>query len=152
LVKEQGKIEELNKNTAVVRIQKRSACDHCESKGSCSISNRDMLIEVPNDLQAGVGDHVEVSVPEGTLLKLSAIVYLLPVMALLAGAFLGSLLGNALKMNSSLTAIILGGGFMAIAFFCLILIDRKKKAGNRYYPRMTRILVNATSLQPGDSI
>ena len=145
LIKEQGKIEEIRKQTALVRIQKRSACAHCESKGSCSISKRDMLIEVPNDLQAGVGDQVEVSVPEGTLLKLSALIYLLPVLLLLIGAFLGSLLGDALQMNSSLTAIILGGGFMGISFYGLILFDRKKRKGNKYYPRMTRILTQITS-------
>lgn len=145
LIKEQGKIEEIRKQTALVRIQKRSACAHCESKGSCSISKRDMLIEVPNDLQAGVGDQVEVSVPEGTLLKLSALIYLLPVLLLLIGAFLGTLLGDALQMNSSLTAIILGGGFMGISFYGLILFDRKKRKGNKYYPRMTRILTQITS-------
>ena len=145
MIKEQGKIEEIRKQTALVRIQKRSACAHCESKGSCSISKRDMLIEVPNDLQAGVGDQVEVSVPEGTLLKLSALIYLLPVLLLLIGAFLGTLLGDALQMNSSLTAIILGGGFMGISFYGLILFDRKKRKGNKYYPRMTRILTQITS-------
>lgn len=152
MIKEQGKIEEINKQTAVVRIRKRSACAHCESRGSCSISKRDMVIEVPNDLKAGVGDEVEVSVPEGTLLKLSALIYLLPVIALLVGAFFGAMIGETLHMNASLTAIILGGVFMAIAFYGLILYDRKKRKGNASYPRMTKVLVNAASLRPGDSI
>jgi sigma-E factor negative regulatory protein RseC len=140
LIKEQGRIEKIQKETAMVRIQKSSACAHCESRGSCSISQRDMVIEVPNNLHAGVGDQVEVSVPEGTLLKLSALIYFLPIAALLAGAFLGALIGEGLGINSSLTAIILGGGFMAISFYGLILFDRKKRKGNASYPRMTRIV------------
>ena len=151
MVKEQGKIEKIKNQTAVVRIQKSSACNHCQSRGACSVSNRDMLIEVPNDLKAGVGDEVEVSVPEGTLLKLSALVYMLPIMALLAGAFLGTSLGKTLHMNTSLAAIVGGVIFLGIAFYGLMVFDRTRKADNRYSPRMTRILISAASLQPGGS-
>lgn len=143
MIKEQGKIEEINKETAVVRIRKRSACAHCESRGSCGISKRDMVIEVPNDLHAGVGDEVEVSVPDGTLLKLSALIYLLPVVALLIGAFFGAIIGETLQTNASVTAILLGGGLMALTFYGLILYDRKKRKGNTSYPRMTRVLASS---------
>ena len=143
MIKEQGKIEEIHKQTAMVRIRRRSACAHCQSRGSCSIAERDMVIEVPNDLQAGVGDEVEVSMPEGTLLRLSALIYMLPVIALLVGAFFGAVLGEALQTNTSLTAIVLGGGFMAVSFYGLILYDRKKRKGNGYCPRMTKVLVHS---------
>ena len=121
----------------MVRIQKSSACAHCGSRGACSISKRDMLIEVPNDLKAGVGDEVEV--------------YMLPIMALLAGAFLGTSIGKTLHMNTSLAAIVGGVIFLGIAFYGLMVFDRTRKADNRYSPRMTRVLISAASLQPGGS-
>ena len=146
MIKEQGKVEEINENTALVRIQKRSACAHCGSKDSCSISKRDALIEVPNDLDAGLGDQVEITVPEGTLLRLSALVYLLPVVALLIGAILGTELSGKFGWDSGISSIAGGGILIAAVFGGLIIYDRTRKARDKHSPQMTRILVNAASL------
>ena len=117
-------------------------------------SNRDMLIEVNNDLNAGAGDLVEVSVPEGTVLKLSVLIYLVPVIALLIGAFTGGLIAKPLEMNSPLTSIIMGGLLMGIVYYGLKRFEKAKRSGdNQYYPRMTRIIVSADSpTLPSDSI
>ena len=141
LIKEQGTIEKVIKEKAVVRVQKSSACEQCKTRGSCSISNRDMLIEMPNDLQAAVGDHVEISVPEGTVLKLAAIVYLLPVLALIFGAFLGGLLAGPMQTDPTWTSILGGGIVMGIAFYGLKRFEKAKRSGrNDYFPHMTRIM------------
>ncbi len=103
-----------------------------------------MVIEIPNDLHAGVGDRVEVSLPEGVLLRVSALIYLLPIIALLAGAFFGGLAGKALQINSPLTSIIGGVILMALAFYGVIIFDRTRKSGTAYHPRMTRILSRVT--------
>ena len=151
MISEQGIIHEIKGNSALVRIQKSSACNHCNSKGSCNISNRDIIVEVNNELQAKPGDYVEVSIPEGSILKLSALVYFFPVIALLVGAFLGSFLSKHLQTDPTMTAIIGGGIFMASAFFILKNIERSRKSGGNDYPRITRILSNASSPQPCDS-
>ncbi len=64
-----------------------------------------MLVEVSNDLQAKVGDLVEISIPEGTVLKLSVFVYLFPVIALIIGAFLGEFIANFLQSRSQVAPI-----------------------------------------------
>jgi sigma-E factor negative regulatory protein RseC len=152
MISEQGIIEEVSARKAIVRVRKSSACKHCSSKDSCSISDRDMLVEVDNDLQAKVGDHVEISVPEGTLLKISALVYLFPIIALIIGAFLGDFLAkHLLQTNSSWIAIIVGFIFLGIVFFGLKIFERTKRSGDSYYPRMTRILTNVASPQPCDN-
>jgi len=87
MVSEQGITEKVTDRKATVRVRKSPTCAHCGSRTSCDISDRDMLVEVSNDLQAKVGDYVEISVPEGTLLKLSVLVYLFPIIALMTGAF-----------------------------------------------------------------
>ena len=154
LIKEQGRVEKIEKDKATVRIEKSSECASCKSRGSCEVSKRDMLIEVLNDMKAGEGDYVEISVPEGTLLKLSALVYLFPVIALIGGAFAGALLAGPFGMNESIAAVLGGGILIGLAFYCLKRLDRARSAANNVRsPRMTRIVASAGSPpQPSDSI
>jgi sigma-E factor negative regulatory protein RseC len=155
MVSEQGMVEELNKGMAVVRVLQRSACQHCSSKDSCNISSRDILVEMPNVLQAQVGDYVEISLPQGALLRLSALVYLTPVIFLISGAFLGSFIAKFVHADSTWAAVTGGGVFLGIAFWGLRIFDRAgKRSRDSSYPRMTRILSapNAVSLHSSDNI
>jgi len=152
MISEQGIIDKISKNTAFVRVTKSSACKHCSSKDSCNISDRDMIVEVVNSFNAKEGDRVELSVPEGTFLKLSLLVYIFPIIALMTGAFLGDYLSVQLKTNPSATAAITGALFLVFAFLGLKLFENKKKTRDKYYPRMTRIIISGKSPEPGDSI
>jgi sigma-E factor negative regulatory protein RseC len=151
MISERGIVERIDNQKAMVRVKKSSACASCGSRDSCNISGRDMLVEVSNDLKAETGDFVEISVPEGTLLRLSVLVYLLPVIALMIGAFLGNFLAKPFQTNPSLTAVIGGGIFLIAAFGGLRLYERTKRSGEKYFPRMTRILTSGASPQPCDN-
>jgi sigma-E factor negative regulatory protein RseC len=155
MVSEQGIVEELNKGVAVVRVRQRSACKHCISRASCDISSRDILVEMPNVLQAQVGDYIEISLPQGALLKLSALVYLTPVIFLTLGAFLGSFIAKFVHTDSTWSAVTGGGVFLGIAFWGLRILERAgRRSGDSSYPRMTRILSgpSAVSLHSSDNI
>ena len=141
---EEGIIEKTSKRKAMVRIARSAACATCNSKDSCGVSSdKKIVIEVTNDLQADVGDRVEISMPESSLLKLSLLVYLLPVVALIAGAFLGAELAAVLNMDSTLSSVIVGCSAMAIVFGVLKWLDGISNFKEKYYPRMTRILISA---------
>jgi sigma-E factor negative regulatory protein RseC len=138
---EKGVIQEILHQNALVRIEKNSACSSCESRGACrALSDKEMLIEVPNDLQAQVGDHVEISVPEGSLLKLSLLVYLLPVGALILGASIGGVWAQSFHAGAALIPILCGFFAMAVTFYVLKRLDRDAQAKGKYQPRMKRIL------------
>ena len=152
MVTEEGIIEKISHSNAVVRIQKSSACAHCESRGACQVSEGNaMLIEVTNDLQAKVNDHVEISVPEGSLLKLSFLVYFVPILALVAGALGGSVLAQSFNLQPTLVPIVCGGFAMGIAFCVLKWVDRGAQARRNYQPRMTKIMFSAKAPQPDGS-
>lgn len=72
--------------------------------------SKDMIIKVANDLGAGKGDRIEISIPSGSFLMLSLLVYILPVAALIAGAFAGGSVARALHMNLTLATLCAGGG------------------------------------------
>ncbi len=149
---EEGVIEKASKRKALVRIQPGSACAACESRGMCDVtSDKKMMIEVANDLQVKIGDRVEISMPEGSLLKLSFLVYFLPVVALIAGAILGARMGPVFNMEPNPASLIGGGLAVGIVLFALKWFDRRSKSKDKHYPRMTRIIVSAMTPSPDDS-
>jgi sigma-E factor negative regulatory protein RseC len=152
MVTEKGVIEKITSQKALVRIQKSSACATCEARAACHVHNeREMLVEVTNDLHAKVGDYVEISVPARSLLRISLLVYLLPVLALIAGAYTGSAWADTFHIPSTLASIIGGGLAVGISFWVLKRVDRSARNNAEYYPRMRRILLSADTPQPGDS-
>ncbi len=140
MVSEQGIVEKVTKNSAYVKVVKTSACNHCNSKDSCNVSERNMVIEVKNSLNAKEGDLVEVSVPEGTFVMLSLMVYIFPVVALMTGIFMGNFFSTFLYTDPSLTSVITGLLFLIGSFIVLKMIDKRKSTRDKYYPRMTRIV------------
>jgi len=101
----------------------------------------------PKSTRAGVGDRVEISVPERALLKLSFLVYLLPIIAFIAGAIAGGKWGQATQVDATLVSIFGGGATMVAAFLVLKRFDRSLRAGSQLRPRMTRILFRGHSGQ-----
>ncbi len=140
MISEQGTVEKIHKNAASIKVIKSSACNHCTEKDSCNVSERNMIIEVANILNAKEGDQVEVSVPEGTFIKLSLMVYILPVAALMTGAFLGNFISSKCNTDPSITAAITGAIFLVASFLGIKRFEKKNQTGVKYYPRMTRIV------------
>ena len=139
---ERGIIEKTESEKAFVKVQRNSACAHCESKGMCQVENeKEMVVEVENVLGGKPGDQVEIMIPTGAYIKISLMVYMLPVLAFIFGAFMGDSLANKLSLNPSLTAIIVGIGLMAIFFYLLKRLDKVISGKKNYMPHMTRLLV-----------
>lgn len=141
MLKERGTVEKTSTQKAFVRIERTSACAACESRSSCHVqNNRDFVIEVSNELGAGAGDTVEISMPSGSVIKASLVVYLLPVLGLLLGALSGGALGPALEMNSTTASLAGGGAGLMLSITALKGLDRRVRSRPGYSPKMTRIL------------
>jgi len=143
MLTEQGIIEGVMHSKAMVRIQKSSACGQCDSRGACQVmADKAVLVEVANDLNAGVGDYVELSVPATSVIKLSLFVYFLPILGLVAGACVGGALAESLHMSSTLAAMLGAGLALGISFYGLKRFNRAVEAKDEYHPRMTRIVAS----------
>lgn len=70
-----------------VCFNRLEACDSC---GMCDAGKRDTVVTLQGKAQ--VGDTVEVEMPDAKVLKTSAMAYLIPLVGLIAGLWLGSLL------------------------------------------------------------
>ncbi len=140
MVREKGVVESIVGKKAMVRIQKSSACSACEARDSCDAgSGKGMTIEVSNELMASEGDLVEISISSGSFLKLTLLIYLLPVAALVAGACLGNEWGAYAGCNPSVSAILAGGTATAATFLALQRFDRYQRKKRSLSPKMTRI-------------
>ena len=86
----------LDGDEAVVAA-KHGGCGHCDSVKGCGSGKLAQLFcsqprqfRVRNEVNACVGEEIQVSVADGVLLRSAAILYLLPLALVLMGSLLGS--------------------------------------------------------------
>lgn len=86
-------IETQNDGHAVVMAEKEQGCGSCTALATCHGGSAGHMQKTPAINQAGaaVGDRVTLTVPSGALLSRMAVLYLVPVIGMLIGAFLGTI-------------------------------------------------------------
>jgi len=132
--------------SAVIEIDAESeGCGRCDLPGGCRSG---LLIQmfrrpckefsVTNDIDAREGDRILVSVEQGTLSTLSVTVYVLPIISMLLGAFLGQIIASALAASEGQLAPALCGlvGLFVGLGFAFRLVRSSSRAVR---PRLTRL-------------
>ncbi len=111
-------VVEVKAGRALVETTRSASCDSCGARHACGCmgGGREARVWAENPLGAGPGEQVVIAVPEGTVLRASVLVYLVPVLALVAGALLGNSLAPAWGLSPDLGAAGLGILAMALAF------------------------------------
>ncbi|MBI3222868.1 MAG: SoxR reducing system RseC family protein [Nitrosomonadales bacterium] len=89
-------VVKVDKQFALVQANQGNGCEQCNGKGcgtgklSQMFCSKPRQFQVDNPINAGIGDEVIVSVAEGAVLRGIGLVYLLPLVLLVAGAMLAS--------------------------------------------------------------
>jgi sigma-E factor negative regulatory protein RseC len=84
-----GEVKSVEGSTATVLVESgASCCEQCQ-KDTCDISSKGVETVALNLARAKVGQKVNVGMKTVTYLKGAVIIYVLPVLALFAGAVLG---------------------------------------------------------------
>lgn len=94
-----AKVTLIEKHTIYVTPLNNQSCQHCQGQGCSSYSiarlfcKQDQAYQVdnPEQLPLQLGQIVTLSLPEGTLLKTAFFAYLLPLLFLILGTFLGKI-------------------------------------------------------------
>ena len=96
-MKEKGVVSKIiSSNLVEVVFQKTEACAKC---GLCQNLDCEMVgIEAVNDMGAKKEDVVEIDIPSGEMVKGSIVVFILPILFLLFGYLLGSIVLKSLNM------------------------------------------------------
>lgn len=128
VVKNKGKF-------AQVRIERNSACASC---GKCGMTEKQKHVDfyVENELNAQVGDVVELDIPEANAAKMAFVGYVLPLIPALVLLFVSVGLHWADWLSVLLFFVGLAVGFAVVA-----LIDRFHKRKWASAPTMKSIVV-----------
>jgi len=127
MIEETGRVVSIDGESAEVETQRRRACGQCAEQGGCGTSlvaqmlgERPARVRVLNPIQARPGDQVVIGVEEGAFLRVAALLYGVPLLALIGGALAGQWLGGRtgavgtepLSLLSGLLGLIAGLGWV----------------------------------------
>jgi len=131
----------LNQQRAVVLVQKSGACAHCSAAAACggAEDGQSRQVEVRNPLGARVGDRVRVAVSTRAFLGASFWLYVMPLLALVAGGLLGQLTAGHFGLDAERLSAIMGTLGLIGSFLLLRLVGRRL-AGNDHIPCIIAVL------------
>ncbi|MGB0127663.1 MAG: SoxR reducing system RseC family protein [Rhodocyclaceae bacterium] len=116
MIQEQGRVEGIDGEFALIEAAQSGGCSACGVKSGCPTSKLGKFLQprarvwrVANDQDLRPGETVTLHLPEAALLSAAAIAYLPPLLGLLAGASAAAALG-ASDLWAALGAI---SGFLA---------------------------------------
>lgn len=126
-----GMVTKVEGNKLHVIMTRSSACGDCSSCGGCEAET--ISINVENDINAVVGDFVEIEYNKSNMLKSTILVYIFPLIMLVLGVITGLNLNTGLGPDSKeLLSFLMGVCFMGISYFIINKVDKKVKA-NRFF-------------------
>lgn len=143
MIEEYGTIIELkNHRIAVVQCMKHSACHHCSASGACQVGedNASMVVEAFNQVGASLNDQVKVVTTTKSFLQSSFLLYIVPIIWLLVGAYFGQLVGekNASVIDPSLLSALMGVFFLLCSFMAIRFFTRNLKR-EKFMPTIVSI-------------
>ncbi|AUN15531.1 SoxR reducing system RseC family protein [Paraclostridium sordellii] len=134
-------IELVDGTTAKIKMQKHSACAAC-GKCASSTDKKDIIVEVDNNIGAKVGDYVEVNMDSVNVIKAAAIVYIVPLIALLGGTIVSYGIFNFIDigMNKEVLSGFIGIVLTIISYLLIKSKDRKFRESRNYIPIITKVI------------
>lgn len=134
-------VEVLDSKRAKVLMRKHAACGEC---GACQHGDENMKLNIiaVNELNAKVGDIVEVNMETQNVLGAAFIAYVIPLFSMLLGIGGGSYLLKKMGVivNLEIYAVFIGFILMGIAFSAIKLREGSFKKDKRYIPVISKIL------------
>ena len=128
---------------AQVVIDRKGACGGCQPNGggcqSCLASAK-MQSRVANPVNAKAGDLVKIHLSSANLFSGAAILYLIPVLGLLFGAFAGVWVSSAFSFADSFGSISGAMSGLAVGFAVVIILGRRPGIRRRIMPTITQIV------------
>ena len=124
-MRERGRVIETRGNMAKVEIFRRDECSRCKV---CGFGSRDKIIaDAVNTIGAKACDDVELELEGSQVVRAAVIVYLIPLVFLLVGLYLGTVFASFIDRQdlASLTAAIFGFGFLGLSYVGVAAYSRR---------------------------
>ncbi|MFP3999563.1 MAG: SoxR reducing system RseC family protein [Desulfobacterales bacterium] len=139
MAKEIGIVTEIKGEIAMVKTRRATACEGCSEKSTCHSMGgaREMEIEALNPIQARIGDRVTLEFATGRMLQLSLLLYIFPIVALLAGAVIGNQAAASFGFDASVFSAIVGFTVFFLALGAILALEKKAKRSDKLKPAIT---------------
>lgn len=137
-----GRVVSVENEMAEVEIYRVSGCGgNCKSCGGCGESTA-MTISVRNEIDAKVGQMVQVGSSTKGILLAAFITYGLPTILLIATCAIVyySTLGKATALEPDLLGILSGLGVLVVYFIGLKLFDKRFAASKKFDVEINKIM------------
>ena len=150
MIEETAQVVALDGADLLLQTQRQSTCGSCAVKSGCGTSvvagivgQKITRLKVRNTLGAKPGDTVLLGLQEQALVTGSLLVYVLPLLLMLAGALGGEALASAWGMDPELMPVV--GAALAFALSLLLVrrVLQKAAIGMQLQPVLLRILTRA---------
>ena len=128
--------------TAWVKTTKSGACESCSARSSCHSmgGSNEMEVEAINRAGAHVGQKVVLSFDTSPLLKATFMLYVLPIIAMIVGAFVGQNLAPNFTLNTSFLSAIFGFLFFGLTILFVRFKGNKLAQRDEYRPKIIRVI------------
>jgi sigma-E factor negative regulatory protein RseC len=117
MMKEQAIVTGLDGHWAIVQMQRKNTCSHCELNKGCGtgaigklLGHRSKPIKIKNEYALAPGDSLELGLPDRVFLKASLLIYGLPLLGLIVAGMLSQVFFGESELLSLAFA---AAGFMA---------------------------------------
>ncbi len=139
---ERGIVTRVTPTAAWVKTVRSDACAHCEARGYCKAvgEGEEVEVETLNPAGAGIGDRVVISFETGSFLKANFLLYVFPILMMIAGALVGQRFAPAAGIDESAAAVI--GSLVLFLPTMVFVRSRANRLGRQdsYRPKITRVL------------
>ncbi|TCO79034.1 SoxR reducing system RseC family protein [Marinisporobacter balticus] len=141
MIQEGKVIEVLDHKRAKILMKKHAACGEC---GACQYGQENMSLNMiaTNELNAEVGDMVEVNMETQNVLGAAFIAYGIPLFALVLGIGVGSFLLKKIGFTENIEMYAIGIGFLltGISYVMIKMNEESFKNDKKYMPVISKIL------------
>lgn len=144
MLEEEGRVTAIDGDYAFVAAQPSSSCEGCSQKGTCHTlgGSGKMVIKAINSIGAKIGDRVLVVISSKTFFKAAALIYLIPVAALIIGGTAGKWLAISFIPGTSaeLFSAIAGLVSLTLSFFAVKTFGNKIGGSGDDQAKVVRVL------------
>lgn len=137
---------------AIVVSDRKGACSGCHAGDGCHsclswLSSTKMESRVANPIHARKGDVVKVRTRSSDLYKGAFILYVVPIIGLMAGALSGAALSTRYGWPQSIVAVITGIAGLALGVAAVVVMDRSRYVRQHMTPSIVEVVIPAADFQ-----
>ncbi len=138
-----GTVLEITGDRAIITTSRRGVCDGCTERSRCSFDSalgKDSPERVTaiNTIGAQPGDAVEFDLTGRTELKVSFVIWVAPLIGLVAGAVTGSIFHDLVSLSKDFATFLGAVAGLFLTLVPMVILDRRLAHDQRLVPHITR--------------